>query len=406
MKNSIKIAALALLALPMCFVSCEDAEYDTLGMHAFVSESAANKNIKVTIGAAGGEAELTACLSEAATEDVKLHFEVDTAVLNTYNKKQSSSFVALPSDQFEMDNEIVIKKGSYSAPATKIHFLPLKEEYIGESYALPLRLVCSDGSVPVTNVTSTFVITTESITVSSLPMWDGGAGLQVKGFDKELPQFTVEVRFQVSNTSNRNRSVFTNGGSVLLRFEDPQVSNGQFQAHSLVQFQGEGWYLNPTLSFAPNKWQHLALTYDGKKVTLYVNGAFAGSKEGVCNPHFGAAYWFGGPDGGAHGAGNGWWSGCKILVSEARIWDVCRTDAQILNNMTTTSSKAKGLVGYWRMNDGKGSEFEDCTGNGLTMSTDIAPTWVPGIKSSDVSTPWPASTGGGTGTDGPATGSL
>ena len=78
-----------------------------------------------------------------------------------------------------------------------------------------------------------------------------------------LPQFTVEVRFQVSNTANRNRAVFTNGGSVLLRFEDPQNDTSDHKAHSLVQFQGDGWYLNPSLSFTPNKWQHLALTYDG-----------------------------------------------------------------------------------------------------------------------------------------------
>ena len=55
---------------------------------------------------------------------------------------------------------------------------------------------------------------------------------------------------------------------MLLRFEDPQNDTSDHKAHSLVQFQGDGWYLNPSLSFTPNKWQHLALTYDGTKVTL------------------------------------------------------------------------------------------------------------------------------------------
>ncbi|WP_417180764.1 LamG domain-containing protein, partial [Alistipes putredinis] len=227
------------------------------------------------------------------------------------------------------------------------------------------------------------------IVVSSLPMFVGGAGLAADGFPLTLPQFTVEVRFQVSNTANRNRAVFTNGGSVLLRFEDPQNDTSDHKAHSLVQFQGDGWYLNPSLSFTPNKWQHLALTYDGTKVTLYVNGTFAGSKEGVCDPNFGSANWFGGDAGGGHGTGDSWWSGCKILMSEARIWSVCRTEAQVQNNMTTTSAKSQGLEAYWRFNEGEGNTFEDCTGNGHTLKTSKTPTWVAGIKSTDTETPWP-----------------
>ena len=85
-----------------------------------------------------------------------------------------------------------------------------------------------------TSVTSTYVITTEAIVVSSLPMFVGGAGLAADGFPLTLPQFTVEVRFQVSNTANRNRAVFTNGGSVLLRFEDPQNDTSDHKAHSLA----------------------------------------------------------------------------------------------------------------------------------------------------------------------------
>ena len=301
MKNSIKTAVLGLAALVSGFSACNDADYDTLGVHAFVSESASNKSTKVT------------------------------------------------------------------------------KEYVGESYALPLRLVSADGSVPVTSVTSTYVITTEAIVVSSLPMFVGGAGLAADGFPLTLPQFTVEVRFQVSNTANRNRAVFTNGGSVLLRFEDPQNDTSDHKAHSLVQFQGDGWYLNPSLSFTPNKWQHLALTYDGTKVTLYVNGTFAGSKEGVCDPNFGSANWFGGDAGGGHGTGDSWWSGCKILMSEARVQ----------NNMTTTSAKSQGLEAYWRFNEGEGNTFEDCTGNGHTLKTSKTPTWVAGIKSTDTETPWP-----------------
>lgn len=391
MKNSIKIAALGLVALVTGFAACNDADYDTLGVHAFVSESAANKSTKVTITEMGADAEITACLSEVASKDVKLKFVVDPDVLEQYNAKQAASFMVLPEDVYEFDPEVIIKAGDYSAATTKIHIKPLPKEYVGESYALPLRLVSADGSVPVTSVTSTYVITTEAIVVSSLPMFIGRSGLTADGFPVTLPQFTVEVRFQLNNTAKRNRDVFLNGNGVLLRFEDPQNDTPEHKAHSLVQFQGDGWYLNPSLSFTPNKWQHLALTYDGTKVTLYVNGTFAGSKEGVCAPEFKTAGWFGGGDaGGGHGtADEQWWRDCKILMSEARIWSVCRTEAQVQNNMTTTSAKSQGLVAYWRFNEGEGNTFEDCTGNGHTLKTSGTPTWISGIKSTDTETPWP-----------------
>ncbi|MEG2060752.1 MAG: DUF1735 and LamG domain-containing protein [Alistipes sp.] len=388
MKNSVKIAALIGAATLWGMTACNDAEYSTLGLHAFVSESAAGKNTKATITDRGAETEITACLSEAAPKDVKLKFVVDEAVLARYNKQQASGFVVLPESAYEMESTVVIAAGKYSADATKIHIKPLTADLIGESYALPLRLECVDGSVPTTSTTATYVITTEALIASSLPMFNGGAGLTAEGFPQTYPQFTVEIRFQVSNTSNRNRAVFSNGGSVLLRFEDPQNDEKEHKAHSKVQFQGQGWYLNPMFSFKPNKWQHLALTYNGSAVTLYVNGVFAGSKDGVADPEFKEASWFGGGGNTEHGAGTGWWRGCKVLMAEARIWSVCRTAAQIQNNMTTTSSKSTGLEAYWRFNEGKGKVFEDCTGHGHKMTAPSDPTWIPGILSTAESTPW------------------
>ena len=128
MKNSIKTAVLGLAALVSGFTACNDADYDTLGVHAFVSESASNKSTKVTITELGADAEITACLSEAATKDVKLKFVVDSEVLDRYNQKQASSFLVLPEEVYEMDSEVTIKAGEFSAPATKIHIKPLPKE--------------------------------------------------------------------------------------------------------------------------------------------------------------------------------------------------------------------------------------------------------------------------------------
>lgn len=384
---------LTLIAAVATLTACNDAEYKIIGNGAYINESLSAKSAKVVITDEGGATEITPCLSSAAPKDCKFRLVVDEKVLEEYNEKQSTGFVTLPEGQYEIPNEIIIKKGEYTADPVRVNIKPLTEDMIGETYALPLRLVSEDGAVLSMPQTSAFVITTEAITTSSLPQFNGGPMLK-----SEMPkgpetynEYTIEVKFQVSNTYDRDRAVFLNRGDnsnfVLLRFEDPQRYDGNHEAHSLVQIVGRNrLYMNPSFSFVPNKWQHLALTCDGSQYKLYINGAFAGVKDIPSGPTtFEAFEWFTKGD-------DSWsrWGNCTILMAEARVWSVCRTEAQIQNNMATVSAKSKGLEAYWRMNDGTGNTFADCTGNGHTLTSGNAstPKWIEGVKSTDESTPW------------------
>ena len=384
---------LTLIATVATLTACNDADYKIIENGAYINESLSAKSAKVIITDEGGSTEITPCLSSAAPKDCKFRLEVDEKVLEEYNEKQSTGFVTLPEGQYEIPNEIIIKKGEYTADPVKINIKPLTEDMIGEIFALPLRLVSEDGAVPAMPQTSAFVITTEAITTSTLPQFYGAPMLR-----SEMPkgpetysEYTIEVKFQVETMYNRDRAVFVNRGDnfnfVLLRFEDPQRDNNDHKAHSLVQIVGRNrLYMNPSFSFVPNKWQHLALTCDGSQYKLYINGAFAGVKDIPAGPTtFQKFEWFTRGD-----ESSSFWGSCKILMAEARVWSVCRTEAQIQNNMATVSAKSKGLEAYWRMNDGTGNTFADCTGKGHTLTSEYSytPKWVEGVKSTDESTPW------------------
>ena len=373
-------------------ISCNDADYKTLSNSAFINESRTSQSTKVVITDDGATAEVTPCLTQAASSDCVLKLVVDTALLHTYNEQQGTSYVALPDTSFTMPAEVTIPKGEYSVEPVKIKIKPLAKNMIGESYAIPLRLVSTNNDVPAMSKTGTFVITTEAIVTSSLPQFTGAPMLEAampKG-SETYNEYTIEVRFQVSNTGNRDRAVFLNSGPgetnfVLLRFEDPQSDNKDHKAHSLVQIVGRNRiYMNPTFSFVPNKWQHLALTCDGSHYRLYINGAFAGVKDIPAGATtFQQFKWFTkGDDPYSR------WGSCKILLTEARVWSVCRTETQIQKSQSTVSPKSKGLEAYWRFNEGSGSTFNDVTGNGHTITSSTPPTWVSGIKSTDESTEW------------------
>lgn len=381
-----------------CGVSCENAKYNNIAPHAFINESVSSigvSGVKSIFPTIDTDVELTVVLSDKVNSDASFVLAVDEAVLDRYNKEQGSSYELMDASMYEVGEPVVIPAGSYEATAT-VRVKAVPDGCKPGIYAIPVRLKKVSGDVDPTDVTSSYVAAFEVLKTSvDLPMFTGRSGLANSSFGYTLTTFTVETRFQVSNTANRNRDVFTNGKSVLLRFEDPQNDDDNYKAHSLVQFQGDGWYLNPDKSFDPNVWQHLALTYDGTKVTLYVNGQLAGSKEGSIEPNFNVVGWFGGDvdaDGG-HSVGDPqFWLNCKIIPHEARVWSTCRSEAQIKNNMTGVSAKSEGLVGYWSFEkDTYTAEggFEDLTGNGHNLTTERSFVWVENILLAEQGVVWP-----------------
>lgn len=386
--------------------SCDNAEYGVGGVRAFFSEGAVSAGVNgsvVTLGENGSDVSLTVSLTDRADKDAVFRLVVDETVLDTYNREQSAGYDMLPADYYDLGEDITIQAGQYSAEPAAIHLSRLPNELSGTPLALPVRLEKVSGSVDPTPLTSTYVFAIQSVLVNDLAQYTGASGLRAENFNGSFPAgFTVEVRFQVSNTANRNRDVFSNGNCVLFRFEDPQSNQGDVMAHSAVQFQGSPAYINPDplVGFDVNKWQHLAYTWDGSTGILYYNGSQVGTKaitsSDVGGGSFPMASWFGGATGdGGHSTGSQWWTGCKIMFTEARLWSVVRTADQIANNMASVSTDSEGLEGYWRINkvtykeNADGSyQFDDLTGKGHPLASDVPFVWNEDVSSEDTETAW------------------
>lgn len=410
MKNIFKLGLLA--ASSLFVASCNDAEYAAVQVgegnlpRAYFVEGVSSSIPGIqslTLDLDEGvrrNLTLQVALSEVSDQDAVFKVVVDKAVLDKYNVNNGTSLIMIPDEYVKLGDPVTVKAGDTVSEPFVVTLSGVQGDIAANPFALPVKLEKVSGNVEVTSTSGAYLYALTPKVINTLACFNGATGLSAADFNAQYDSWTLEIRFQVSNTGNRNRDVFS-GGSVLMRFEDPNPggSTPEFPYHSLVQFQGSGGYLNPSKNFSPNVWQHLACTWDGKTITLYVNGEYAGSKDFdssvVGDSSFPSISWMGGSSGGGHGTGSQWWYGCKILATEARMWSVCRTADQILNNIKTVDPGSAGLEGYWRFNratytqEGNSHIFEDLTGNGHPCVTSTKFTWVESVKGDDTETPWP-----------------
>jgi hypothetical protein len=140
-------------------------------------------------------------------------------------------------------------------------------------------------------------------------------------------------------------------------------------------------------NLAVNQWFHIAVTTTKSgNTTVYVNGisklSFTNDGEGSWNSIFSI---------GAlrpvrtvvGGAGNLAFAG---IIDEVRLWNVVRSQSDILNNMSTEiNPSSTGLVGYWQLNEASGPTAYDSASpphNGNVQNagtTNPTPQWTQGI---------------------------
>ncbi|MDD9266046.1 LamG domain-containing protein [Paenibacillus sp. GCM10023248] len=104
-----------------------------------------------------------------------------------------------------------------------------------------------------------------------------------------------------------------------------------------------------------NRWHHIAATYDGVTIRIYVDGVLEGS--GACP---GVVQNTGNLYIGSWQGGSRWFKGC---VDDVRIWNYARSQAQIQDSMRRfLKGTEPGLIAYWRCDQGTGTSLVPTTG--------------------------------------------
>jgi hypothetical protein len=161
---------------------------------------------------------------------------------------------------------------------------------------------------------------------------------------------TLEVCFKAGSFYKQNgavnsllrKNIEAGGENFFLRF---RIRMGK----PMLEMSAGGQVIQAPHNFEPGSWYHLAGSYDGRVMTLFVNGVAIGSRRfasqididdsdlmiGKGDPDYSSGEFFNGD------------------IDDIRIWNVVRSADQIQASMNTRlTGKEPGLVACWTFDDG------------------------------------------------------
>ena len=125
-------------------------------------------------------------------------------------------------------------------------------------------------------------------------------------------------------------------------------------------------------------WQHAAVTYDGSRWQLFLNGSLQSElvvgrpprADSIQRAALGSAQ-------NSTGVASGFFAGS---LDEVRIWNHARTAAQIAAGRDVEITSATGLIGRWGLDEGSGTVAADSSGTGANGTLVNGPAWGAGFQ--------------------------
>jgi len=184
----------------------------------------------------------------------------------------------------------------------------------------------------------------------------------------DVNHITIETWLKLSSGSE---SAIRKHNAYLIEMDNERVE---------FRIRTDGWssVVESSFDLDYDTWYHIAGTYDGSVMILYVNGVFEenAAESGLINSSDNELY-----------IGN-WGEVFHGSLDEIRIWDHARTEVEINSTMyCPLDGNETGLVAYWPMNAGSGNMIFDYTDNGNDGSVSGA-SWVPGYVLTGYNPPW------------------
>lgn len=377
MKNTLKLAILALVI--GCFTTACQSEYDIIENGVYLTDAQSAQAKRVTIDDKGTSTRVSSRLGAPAEGDVTVSYGFDAAALQAYNVKNGVDYQLLPEKYYSFSEaQATIKAGEVSSAPVDLIIKPFDEGVDAtKKYAIPVSIVNASGA-DVLQASSSLMILIDQVIVTTVPYLNNGNHITVSPAEPltGLSAWTLEWNLCMDAFSRNNVTQWSINGLdgkavIYSRFGDVTCDPNQFQAKV-----GAGKPQSIT-RFTAKKWYHLAFTYDGANLRLYVDG-----KLDFTYPHATPGEIFAFKDiTFANGVKTQYTLNGK--VSELRVWSVARSQAEIENNMYVVSPDTPGLEIYWKCNEGSGTVIKDHSNHGRDGQLKMEATWEEGVRFPD-----------------------
>ena len=368
-------------AATMALASCDNAKYDVIENGVYISEAAPGdrftQQIENQIVATEITKNLTIRLASPVNEDVTVSLGADLDFINSYNEKNGTSYQMLPEEFMSLDTQVTIPAGSLSATATLV-IKPFTTPN-GESYAAAIKIVNVDGPVEaISDATHIMYLLMAPHKQPAPRLNSNTAGNSSVTFKTPFSPETWTIEYWMRMGNDYGYEIY--GDTYVFYDNSAPISFGEcflrwWTIGALLkgpcyQNQMNGFYFDDnTEAWEANTWYHIAYTYDGSTVQLYIDGQKNANKLAPA----GKVFTF---DKITLVQNFSSWYGQNTAFAQIRMWDSCLPQATIIDAMNReVAADSPGLLGYWKCSEGEGNILYDSTVNENHITLRGTPDW-------------------------------
>lgn len=370
------ITGLAVCGAMLATLAGCEGDYDIDYQRIYFDQAANSSAVKLPVEAgADTKTTLTLRLVKPQSETVVATLGLDPGLVEEYNSRNGAGYEALPAKYVEFTQKVTLEAGQSTIPVELL--IKQFDTPNGENYAIPMRILSVEGPVQPSVASSKLVFLLDKPIMQFVPEMVSAShpvteskNDDSKNWNQQTNDWSLECWVWMSGFQINNQAIFNFKASteIYIRFGDAPIP------FNSLQIKYMGTQNNTKTLFTKETWNHIAFTYTGSSgdLSVYVNGTkdFSVTTDG-------------GPVtfDGMEMVSSGSWFRDRCRMGQVRLWKKALSATELNANMLSTIKPTdENLMGYWKLDEGEGLLFKDCTPNERHMTAAGNVTWIPDTR--------------------------